>query len=357
MIRWILSAVAVFVTWFGLSADVARAQTLYGLTWGPPCQLITINTATGVGTVVGTVDPALLSVGLAFRGGKLYVRLGGIFKEVNPATGAIVSTINVPGIPGFASEGDIAFRSDGIGFICNADLYSFDFTGPSSNLIIVTPFLDGLAFDASDVLYALPQGGAQLVTVNQVTGISTVVGPTGIVGGPFNLGGLTFDSSGNLYAAVSSTPGGASSLYKLNKATGTATLIGNIGIKGVCGLAAIGAPPPPPPPPPPPGGGSGGTTGVGEGTYGGIGGIGTIDGGFGFGAFTRTTRAPTPSGPGILQGPVSNPSGGCLVFNISSRQTAQTSEPDAGLGLQDWALFSALGVALVAVGVLYARST
>src|SRR5581483_8338871 len=65
---------------------------LYGITLGN--QLITINTTTGVGTLVGPLNPAMAAWGIAFRGSKLYTYDGTAdrIRELDPATAA---TLNI----------------------------------------------------------------------------------------------------------------------------------------------------------------------------------------------------------------------------------------------------------------------
>jgi hypothetical protein len=301
-----------------LSPGVATAQ-MYAVTSGPPAQLLTINTATGAGTLVGNTTLGIFPFGLAFRGAKLYTWDQGPNRitELDPATGATLSTINI-GLA-LVGEGDLAFRSDGIGFIVTAGatpaLYRFDITVPNStpiNLAMAQSF-DGLAFNGAGVLYGLRQstGGAEptipeLYTIDQVTGVTTLVGSTGIVG-PFGTGGLAFDASGNLFAAVSN--GGASTFFSINPATGTGTVIGNVGFNGVCGLRGPGVPPPP---------GPAGPGGNGEGTYAGSKGPGGSEGSFGFGGGMAALRLPSASRP-VLSTPFYDNFGRQKVLNVSQR--------------------------------------
>lgn len=215
--------------------DSAPPGTLYGITWSAP-QLITIDTTTGAGTVVGAVATGS-PVGLGFRGNNLYAYgTGGVMREVNPGTGAIMSTIAVPGLPGAGSEGDLAFRSDGLGFIENGGIYSFDLSVPSSKLLNPATDMDGLAFNSAGVLYGLNEGSTQLFLINQVTGAASLIGNTGIPAPVRNFGGLAFDASDNLFAAVSQA-GGPSFLYRIDLVTGKATLVGNIGVNEVSGIS------------------------------------------------------------------------------------------------------------------------
>ena len=154
-------------------------QTLYGLTGS---QLITIDTATGTGTLIGPCAGGSFPIGLDFRAAKLYFlgQNNKLAQQVDPATGASIGgAINIALPAPLALEGDIAFRSDGIGFIATGSggsFFSFDLTAANSAAIGPgpTPSIDGLAFDAADTLYALAEGGSQLYTLNQATGVATL---------------------------------------------------------------------------------------------------------------------------------------------------------------------------------------
>ncbi len=225
-------------------------------------KLISIDTTTGVGTLIGNLGVNALPFGLGFRGDDLYSydQTQDLLIQIDPTTGAVIDDVDI-GAGDLNGEGALDFRSDGIGFLANANgttgqLFSFDVTVPSSTPITgvggLSPSMDGLAFDSADVLYGLSQsssvlGNSSLYTINTTTGVTTLVGSLGL-SGDYNLGGLTFDSDGTLYAAVSlsdaSTP---SYLYKVDKSTGAATIVGNgIGFNGVSGLAAKQTPIPEP---------------------------------------------------------------------------------------------------------------
>src|SRR5581483_9099867 len=169
MTRWLRPA-CVLLAFLGLAAAPALGQTLYAIT-GQTNQLITINTATGAGTLVGVIPIPGIQVGLGFRGANLYswdetaLRL----RQLDPATAAIISTIDI-GSNAFG-EGDVTFRADGIGFIAGVSapprLYRFDISVPSSLLVgVLNPSMDGLAFNAAGVLFGLKEGGDQLYTID-----------------------------------------------------------------------------------------------------------------------------------------------------------------------------------------------
>ena len=215
------------------------APVLYGVTFGN--QLITINTTTGAGTLVGNLSSNMSAYGLgATSTNQLYAydQNADLLRELNPATAATVNSINL-GLGDLIGEGGIDFRSDNVGFLYSVSgpdssaLYSF-ITAAGSGALVGHPnaFLDGLAFSTSNVLFALGQTpDDDLFTVNQTTGALTLIGATGVVGANF-VGGLDFIGS-TLYAAIND------SLYTINPTTGAATLVGPIGFAQVSGLASL----------------------------------------------------------------------------------------------------------------------
>lgn len=233
-------------------------QTLYGVTFFNN-QVIAFDLGTGGATLVGQLAPpnTIAPYGIANRAGALYTFDANTDRilRIDPVTAAFMgSPINI-GVGNLIGEGDLSFRSDGIGFLASAldgatfnpsnDLFSFDLaTGTSirvgtTNLGGVGIALDGLAFNATDVLYGLAQGNSAsgfgtLYTINQATAALTLVGDIGIaMNSPF--GGLTFGPNGLLYAAIDDQ------LYTLNPSTGTATLVdpsgSGINFGAVSGLA------------------------------------------------------------------------------------------------------------------------
>ena len=177
-IRHVFAVLAFLLGW---NPGMAQAQTLYGITFGG--SLITINTATAIGTSVGAPLPGTPRYwGISFRAGNLYAfdeTLQSV-DQLNLLTGAIIGSTNMSYV---GTEGDIAFRSDGVGFLTQnaavptGELAQFDVTTPNSVTVIssaVTPHIDGLAFNSLDVLYGIIQGGATLRTINTTTGVATL---------------------------------------------------------------------------------------------------------------------------------------------------------------------------------------
>lgn len=258
---------ALFVGSCCIGSHKARGDTLYGITNDD--NLVSVNTGNpAASALVGTLDVSAASLGLFANSGSLYVydTNSNLIRQINPATAATVSTINI-GLAANPSEGDIAF-SNGAGYLVSnlqpngtftgaGTLYSFNLSPGSATVVSTSePFLDGLAFSSAGILYGLSQGGESLYTINLATGVATLVGSgTGIndnCGGfpCYGFGGLSFGSSGNLFAALSSFSAPDSNFYTIDPVTGVATAGGSIPfdqVAGLTSLAAIGPPTPEPP--------------------------------------------------------------------------------------------------------------
>jgi hypothetical protein len=218
---------------------------LYATTFQAPDQLLSVDPTTGAGTLIGNMS-TIFPFGLADRGTELYTfdsfDANSIVK-IDPATGNTLQKISI-NPPGITGEGGLAFRSDGLGFLTSAfgaagQLWSFDIATASSTYIgPVSPSMDGLDFNGSDVLYAIDQGlftaalPYDLYTIDQTSGATTLVGSTGVtVTG--SVAGLTFAPDGTLFAAMNDE------LYTIDPTTAAATLVGPIGFLGVSGLTAL----------------------------------------------------------------------------------------------------------------------
>ncbi len=230
------------------------AETLYGITFnatGGLEQLLTIDTSTGLGTSVGNLDTNMAAYGLGTRNGNLYAydQIANMIRQLDPLTAHTLNTIDI-GAGDMQGEGGLAFRSDGIGFLstacvdggpCTFPLLSFDITVPSSTIIgTLSPFMDGLDFNSAGILYGISQAQAnsgqthELYTINQTTGVTTLIGNTGITDND-GLSGLAFRSDGVLFTEIND------SLYTINPSNGQATLIGGIGFDHVSGLTFLEA--------------------------------------------------------------------------------------------------------------------
>lgn len=234
-----LAAVLLFLHGPSLQAQ----QTLYGITFFDN-EIIAFDLDSGGATLIGQVAPpnTIAPYGIANRSGALYTFDANTDRilQIDPLTASFVGSPIDIGVGNLIGEGDLAFRSDGTGFLASAldgatlnpsnDLFSFDLAAGTSTRVGTTTFagigipLDGMAFSATaDVLYGLAQGtsGAgfgTLYTINQTTAELTLIGDTGVaMDSPF--AGLTFGPNGLLYAAIDDQ------LYTLDAATGAATVV------------------------------------------------------------------------------------------------------------------------------------
>lgn len=196
--------------------ELAADGTLFATTGGGTRSLITIDTVTGLETLVGQHDPGVIP-GLEFVGDTLY---GG-------------------------------YSSGGPGLGAGADLVTID-TGDAT-LTPIGPMgydpVRGLAYDeATGTLYGVgdpvtppqpPLGfGDELFTVDVATGATTPIGPTGYL----ILGGIELGPDGILYggianAGINDGPGADGDLVTLDTATGVATPVGPTGSPAISGLA------------------------------------------------------------------------------------------------------------------------
>lgn len=238
----------------GLTAAPCRADFGYGVTFLDN-QLISIDTTTGAGTLIGPLSTPLNPFGLAAVGDSLYTfdSVNDVITQLDPATGSTLKTFNV-GIGPVLGQGGLAFQSSTVGYLTSAldpttlnpanDLYRFDLSTGTSTLVAHTvPTLESLAFGPNGTLYGLGKLDGNLYTINPTTGATTLVGNTGVaVGSP--VGALNFDSRGTLYASLDDV------LYTLNKANGLATPVNSdptasVGFSSISGIAFIKAVPEP----------------------------------------------------------------------------------------------------------------
>ncbi len=254
----------------------AQSNAVYGVTGvaGGSSSLYSINISTGAGTLIGATGFSGVG-GLAFSpGGVLYGIAAPVNSEVlvQPARGASprlvasgrqLITINTTTGAGTLVGGtgvtqgfsDLTFRSDGVLFAITGggQLYTINTstglaTAVGSNQGGVTG--GGLAFNSSNVLYLADFDA--LYTVNTTTGVRTFVKDLNFsqFSNPDNtrISGMQFHpANGTLYAAVLTDffdPFGS-----VNLSSGLVTNIGNPGVL-LEGIAISGTPQAPPPPPP-----------------------------------------------------------------------------------------------------------
>lgn len=252
-----LSAAAVLCTaaLFALPA-AASADMLIGITNDD--NLISVNTADpGSSTLTAPLGAPAAALGIFYTGGDLYVydTDNNVLDQVDPATGAIMASTNI-GIPVTPGEGDVAFYN-GVGYLASTYDANGDFNGSTGTLYQFTlgansasvvsqsvPLLDGLAFSSTGVLYGLAQGGETLYTFNTATGSTLTTLSTGIndnCGGfaCYGFGGLTFGTSGALFASLSSFSGPTSAFFEINPGTGSATALADVPFDQVSGLTSV----------------------------------------------------------------------------------------------------------------------
>jgi len=181
-------------------------------------QLITINTTTGVGTVVGSAGVGGGADRLAFTpDGRLWLSTGTNFYSVNTTTGA--ATL-VGALPSAVS---------GLVGTCSGNLLAVTDSATNGTLIQFSP--------------ANPAGATTVGNLNLITSGATL-----------GVTGLDFASDGTLWLLRGNVTTGKSESYTVNASTGAATavnlLVGDNGLEGlalaplVCTASTPSAPPP-----------------------------------------------------------------------------------------------------------------
>ena len=222
------------------AAPATALETLYGADRIVGADnLITIDTATGTGTIVGslgfssvtglTYDPAtgdLYGFGADNGPSQLIT--------IDPDTGAAtaVGPIGAPNASG------LSFGAGGILYAVDLSLDVLLTINTSTGAATIVGSLgfsavSSLAYDASSgILYGVDYIQDQLIAINTTTGAGTPVGTAPGTAGPGNITGLAFSSDGTLYAIDI-----ISQLLTIDTTTGTATAIGPVGFDVSGGLA------------------------------------------------------------------------------------------------------------------------
>jgi len=205
-----------------------------------PGALITIDTGTGAGTLVGPTgivgefgDDGVPALAVKTTG-EMYatdISSSSRLYRIDATTGAatLVATTPLNSPPAIAFNGfDILWAVDSVG-----NLYVvIDSTGASTLVGATGQFIKGLAFDPIDgALWASDASGG-VYTLDIHTGAATLVGNTGLPATP----DLHFDSGGALFG---SSGGGIANnnLIAIDKTTGQGTVVGSIGFASVAGMA------------------------------------------------------------------------------------------------------------------------
>jgi len=205
-----------------------------------PGALITINAATGAGTLVGPTgivggmgDPGVPALAIRSTGEILAMDIGApsMLYWIDAATGAatLVSATTLSSPPAIAFDGsDVLWAVDNSGKLHILD----GVTGVSTLVGATGAFIKGMAFDpTTGVLWGSDASGG-VFTINVQTGTATLVGNTGLP----PTSDIYFDTVGVLYG---SSGGGftINNLITINKATGAGQVVGSIGFASVSGMA------------------------------------------------------------------------------------------------------------------------
>lgn len=199
----------------------------------PPCALAPIPATAGVTFPASMIVNGIGAASMGTFYGSTGTAGGGTIITIDPATGSgtLVGTTGLGAVQGLAINtlghvyGTTLSATTGASTLYRLDAVTAAPTpvGPTG-----AAFLEGIAFDESDVLYGVTFGGT-LVTLSTGTGAATAVGSTGLSG----WAGLAFDPpTGTLYASMggfSATPDG---IYTISKTTAAPTLLGLTGLGG-----------------------------------------------------------------------------------------------------------------------------
>jgi hypothetical protein len=223
-------------------------QVLYGST---ATGLITINTNTGAGSLVGPFGIQTGVWGLEFDSGN-NILYGATNAAANPNNDGQLLTISRTTGTATPVGGLIGYRVEGLAYdSVNNNLYGC--TYPANDLVSINTStgkgtvvgsgigfqnLEGLAFNPLDgKLYSVDVMSGALIRIEPSTGIGTVVAY--IPSSWEQERGLSFDSSGRLYGAYQPFDGSSTHLVIIDISTGQITDIGPTGYTSLEGLAFV----------------------------------------------------------------------------------------------------------------------
>lgn len=247
-----LYLLVVLVGFCTFASSISNAGAVY--TMQSSCTLVSMDTYTLIKTTIGSIgygaeDFSFSPAGVLFASADIN-RCGVhgsaqtlITVDTLTGAGTIVGPIGFPDVDA------IAFASDGT-------LYGVD--ASTDNLITINPatgagtlvgpvgfpFIGGMAFSPGGVLFAsdISGGGggpSTLVTINTTTGAGTAVGPIGFG----TVEGIAFASDGTLYGISDLLGGGTGQLITIDPLTGAGTAIATVITSGnMDGLAYIPEP-------------------------------------------------------------------------------------------------------------------
>jgi len=206
-----------------------------------PGALITIDPATGAGTLVGPTgitgalgDPGVPALAIRSTGEMYAMDIGAAstLYRVDATTGAatVVAATALNSPPAIAFDGaDVLWAVDNAG-----KLYTVvDSTGVARLIGSTGAFIKGLAFDPLDGRLWGSDASGGIFTLDVHTGAATLVGNTGLPASP----DLHFDVAGHLYG---SSGGGvaANNFIAIDKGSGAGSVVGPIGFASVAGMAS-----------------------------------------------------------------------------------------------------------------------
>lgn len=230
---------AVYLRGKGYVINSVSANTIYGVTGSQSNGvLITINSTTGAGTLVGPSGFTQLT-GLSVRpsNNQLYASISGTIEtqlvRVNATGGDAYLYKSMP----FANVRAIAFDLNDILYCASSDgkIYKYNVTTYDTNYIGSTGIssLYGLSINpVNGSLWGIAVSGT-VYKINKQTAVAQAVGGTTITPNT----GIAFSKTGKLYGA-SGIGVTLNKLISIDTTSGVGTLIGtNIGFAGVNGLA------------------------------------------------------------------------------------------------------------------------
>jgi hypothetical protein len=228
----------------------AFGSVLYSLEFVTGTGFYTVNQSTGAETFVGNTGNASTGDLTSDQKSKIWTNdmTNDNLLTVNPATGAITSTVAIMAptgakIPIVSLAYDLVTNSlygntaVGFGGTTNDTLYRIDPVTGAATLIGAIGFnqVYALGFDKSGTLFGISQTRSALVKVNTSTGAGALVAPVTLTAAY----DLAFRPEDNKMFVADSDPG-TFSLYTMDPTTGVSTLVGPYGANtNLVGLAFL----------------------------------------------------------------------------------------------------------------------
>jgi PEP-CTERM motif len=229
----------------------SAASVLYSIEFSSGTGFYTMNQTTGAKTFVGNTGNT--STGDLTSDEKSTIWTNDMTNDnlltVNPATGAITSTIGIMGVTGgkipivslaFDTVTHALYGNTAVGFGGTTDdtLFRIDPVTGAATLIGAIGFntVYALGFDHSGTLFGISQNRSALLKISTSTGAGTMVAPVTLAAAY----DLAFRPEDNKMFVADSAPG-TFSLYTMDSTTGAATLVGPYGGSGtnLVGLAFL----------------------------------------------------------------------------------------------------------------------